>query len=72
VIQIAERVLTRLSGLAADLLHVATTVEQRSLATELQELTAALDPEALAGEINHSIHHALEVAGQLNPYRDAT
>ena len=37
MIQIAERVLTRLSGLAADLLHVATTVEQRSLATELQE-----------------------------------
>jgi hypothetical protein len=72
MIRTAGRVLARLSGLAADSLRAATTAEQRSLATELLDLTAALDAEAMAWEINQSIRRALDVVGQINPYREAT
>ncbi len=63
-------ILRRLSRLAQDFLRAATTVEQRSLATELMELTASLDPDALAGEINSSIQNALQIAGNDHPYRN--
>ena len=61
-------ILIRISDLAHDFLRTATTVEQKSVATELLDLTAALDADAMAGEINQAIARALEIAGTLNPY----